>query len=67
MVVYASATDVSVGRMFLAGVIPGLLAGIMLMVTIYIIAKMRNLPKGDWLGWNEIFASARKQFGGFFS
>ena len=26
MVVYASATDVSVGRMFLAGVIPGLLA-----------------------------------------
>ncbi len=27
MVVYASATDVSVGRMFLAGVIPGLLAG----------------------------------------
>ena len=60
MVVYASATDVSVGRMFLAGVIPGLLAGIMLMVTIYIIAKMRNLPKGDWLGWNEIFASARE-------
>ena len=27
MVVYASATDVSVGRMFLAGVIPGIMAG----------------------------------------
>ena len=66
MVVYASATDVSVGRMFLAGVIPGLLAGIMLMVTIYIIAKMRNLPKGDWLGCNEIFASAREAFWGLF-
>ena len=66
MVVYASATDVSVGRMFLAGVIPGLLAGIMLMVTIYIIAKMRNLPKGDWLGWNEIFASAREALWGLF-
>ncbi|MDG1168708.1 MAG: TRAP transporter large permease subunit, partial [Sulfitobacter sp.] len=48
MVVYASATDVSVGRMFLAGVIPGLLAGFMLMLTIYIIAKVRNLPKGEW-------------------
>ena len=35
MVVYASAVDVSVGRMFLAGVIPGLLAGFMLMVGIY--------------------------------
>lgn len=66
MVVYASATDVSVGRMFLAGVIPGLLAGIMLMVTIYIIAKMRNLPKGDWLGWNEIFAAAREAVWGLF-
>ena len=66
MVVYASASDVSVGRMFLAGVIPGLLAGIMLMVTIYIIAKMRNLPKGDWLGWNEIFASAREAVWGLF-
>ena len=66
MVVYASATDVSVGRMFLAGVIPGLLAGIMLMGSIYIIAKMRNLPKGVWLGWNEFFASAREAVWGLF-
>ena len=66
MVVYASATDVSVGRMFLAGVIPGLLAGTMLMVTIYVIAKMRGLPKGDWLGWNEVFASAREAIWGLF-
>ncbi|MGJ8594988.1 TRAP transporter large permease [Sulfitobacter sp.] len=54
MVVYASATDVSVGRMFLAGVIPGLLAGFMLMLTIYIIARVRNLPKGEWQGWGEV-------------
>ena len=66
MVVYASATDVSVGRMFLAGVIPGLLAGTMLMVTIYVIAKMRGLPKGDWLGWTEVFASAREAIWGLF-
>lgn len=44
MVVYAAATNVSVGRMFLAGVIPGILAGLMLMVTIYIVARKRNLP-----------------------
>lgn len=57
MVVYASATDVSVGRMFLAGVVPGLLAGFMLMLTIYIIARVRDLPKGDWRGWSEVRAS----------
>jgi C4-dicarboxylate transporter DctM subunit len=50
MVVYASATDVSVGRMFLAGVIPGLLAGVMLMVTIYVMARIKDMPAGEWLG-----------------
>ncbi|WP_417728032.1 TRAP transporter large permease [Roseovarius sp.] len=59
MVVYASATDVSVGRMFLAGVLPGLLAGSMLMITIYVIAKIKNMPKGEWRGWREIFDSFR--------
>ena len=54
MVVYASATDVSVGRMFLAGVIPGLLAGLFLMVTIYVMARIKNMPKGEWAGWAEI-------------
>ena len=42
MVVYAAATDVSVGRMFLAGVFPGLLAGLMLMVAIYIVARIKR-------------------------
>jgi C4-dicarboxylate transporter DctM subunit len=59
MVVYASATDVSVGRMFLAGVIPGLMAGFMLMLTIYIMARVKNLPRGEWLGWGEVWASGR--------
>lgn len=59
MVVYASATDVSVGRMFLAGVIPGLVAGLMLMTTIYVIARVKNLPKGEWQGWGEILASLK--------
>ena len=57
MVVYASATDVSVGRMFLAGVIPGIMAGTMLMTAIYVMARVRSLPKGDWLGWGEVFES----------
>ncbi|MCT4577174.1 MULTISPECIES: TRAP transporter large permease [Donghicola] len=66
MVVYASATDVSVGRMFLAGVIPGLLAGTMLMTTIYIIAKVRNLPKGEWKGWGEAMEAGREAGWGLF-
>lgn len=57
MVVYAAATDVSVGRMFLAGVFPGLLAGLMLMVGIYIYAKIKGLPQQPFAGWNEVVSS----------
>ena len=64
MVVYASATDVSVGRMFLAGVIPGLLAGLMLMVTIYVMAVIRGMPKGNWAGWGEVGSAFRDAFWG---
>ncbi|WOI58040.1 TRAP transporter large permease [Palleronia sp. LCG004] len=66
MVVYASATDVSVGRMFLAGVIPGLLAGIMLMTTIYVVAKVKHLPQGEWKGWGEVWASGKDAAWGLF-
>ena len=59
MVVYAAATDVSVGRMFLGGVIPGLMAGGMLMIAIYFVARFKNLPAQPWAGWSEIFNSAR--------
>ncbi|MGX9354491.1 TRAP transporter large permease [Roseobacteraceae bacterium S113] len=66
MVVYAAAVEVSVGRMFLAGVIPGLLAGFMLMVAIYIMAKVKNLPKGEWKGWGEVFAAGKDAGWGLF-
>jgi len=59
MVVYAAATDVSVGRLFLAGVFPGLLAGGMLMFAIYLWARFKGLPSNPWQGWGEVFASAR--------
>lgn len=57
MVVYAAATDVSVGRMFLAGVFPGLIAGVMLMIGIYIMARIKGLPSQPWKGWKEVAES----------
>ncbi len=53
MVVYAASVEVSVGRMFLAGVIPGLLAGLMLMIGIYVMARVQKLPKGERASWSE--------------
>ena len=64
MVVYSAATDVSVGRMFLGGVIPGILAGLMLMGAIYIYAKVKGLPSQPWEGWGEVFLAGRDAFWG---
>ncbi|RMG38065.1 MAG: TRAP transporter large permease [Gammaproteobacteria bacterium] len=66
MVVYAAAVDVSVGRMFLAGILPGLIAGGMLMVGIYVAARVKNLPAEPWAGWGEIMEAARDAGWGLF-
>ncbi|CAN5498995.1 C4-dicarboxylate TRAP transporter large permease protein DctM [soil metagenome] len=50
MVVYAAVTEVSVGRLFMAGVIPGLLLGLMLMVAVWWRAgklKIKPPPKAS--------------------
>lgn len=57
MVVYAAITEVSVGRLFMAGVIPGLLAGIMLMAGIYFFAHKNHLPKMQPASWREIMSA----------
>ena len=59
MVVYAAATDTSVGRLFMAGVIPGAVAGLMLMIGIYIFARRTGLPRQPRAPFGEIWGSFR--------
>lgn len=66
MVVYAAATDVSVGRMFLAGVFPGLLAGTMLMLAIYVVARIKGLPSEPWKGFGNIVRGGKDAGWGLF-
>ncbi|MEQ8306168.1 MAG: TRAP transporter large permease subunit [Hoeflea sp.] len=66
MVVYSAATDVSVGRMFLAGVIPGIVAGLMLMTAIYIVARIKGLPAEPWRGVSEILNGGKEAGWGLF-
>lgn len=66
MVVYAAATNVSVGRMFLAGVIPGIVAGLMLMIVIYVMARIKNLPAEPWRGFGEVMQGGKEAGWGLF-
>ena len=64
MVVYGAATETSVGQLFMAGVIPGLMLGLMLMVAIYVRARMLNLPRNPRASAGEVWASARDSLWG---
>ncbi|HYF17132.1 MAG TPA: TRAP transporter large permease [Ramlibacter sp.] len=46
-VVYALVSEVSIGKLFLAGAIPGLLMGVWLLATAALLARRRNFPFTD--------------------
>jgi len=64
MLVYAAATEESAARMFMAGFIPGIMMGLLLMVAIYIVARIKGLPAQDWPGFKELFSSGFSALGG---
>lgn len=48
MVIYAlSAGGVSIGALFLAGIVPGVMLGIALMVYAYVVSRIKNYPTGE--------------------
>lgn len=55
MIIYSAASGlgVSIGDLFLAGILPGLLTGFMLMGTTWLVARQRGLPHGSFPGWRE--------------
>lgn len=64
MVVYAAATETSVGKLFLAGIIPGILLGLCLMVAIYFRARKLGIPQQPRAKFSEIFISGLESFWG---
>lgn len=64
MVVYAAATEQSVGKMFIAGVVPGLLLGTALMVGVYIVARIKKMPAQPRATFSEWFGAFRQSVWG---
>lgn len=54
MIIYALVSGASVGALFLAGLVPGLLMALLMMGVVHVIAARRNMPRdekiplGDW-------------------
>ncbi|WP_422443694.1 TRAP transporter large permease [Thermoanaerobacterium sp. DL9XJH110] len=68
MIIYAMvAGGVSVGRMFLAGMIPGILLGVALMVMAYIIAVKRNYPAEKRVPFKQALIATKDAAWGLFT
>ena len=65
-VVYASITGVSVGDMFMGGILPGILMGLALVVIIMIEVRVKNLQASrEKASWGARWKSFRSAFWGF--
>ncbi len=62
MIIVGALSGISVGQMFLAGAIPGILMGVAMMITAYIISVRRKFPREPWGGTSEVL----RAFGGAF-
>jgi tripartite ATP-independent transporter DctM subunit len=59
MIIYAAAAGVSISLadLFLAGVIPGIVTGLALMVAAWLVAVKRNYPRGSFPGWRAFLVA----------
>jgi C4-dicarboxylate transporter DctM subunit len=58
MLVYAAATEESAARLFMAGFLPGIMMGTMLMLVIYVVARIKGLPAQPWVGFKSLMISS---------
>ena len=64
MVMYSVSTNTSVGALFIAGVIPGLLLAFMLGLTTWVLAKKRNYPRMPKASWATRWTAFRESMWG---
>lgn len=62
MVIYAGITGVSVGALFLAGVIPGILVGLALLVLVQVYARRYGWPASPPPSWRQFLRTLRESF-----
>ena len=59
LVVYGVISDTSIGQLFAAGLIPGLLMALALMAMVAVYSKLRNYPRDERFRFNIFFATLR--------
>ncbi|MDO9069019.1 MAG: TRAP transporter large permease subunit, partial [Deltaproteobacteria bacterium] len=66
MVIYAVSTNSSIGQLFIAGIIPGILLALTLMTVTWLVAKKRNYPRQARASIKEVVRTFRESVWGLF-
>ena len=64
---YAAGGTVSIAQLFLAGIVPGIMVGIALMILTFVLATRRGYPKGEMVPLREAVKTAGSAFFGLFT
>lgn len=54
MVLFGLFAMTPIGRLFIAGIIPGILMGVFLLIASYLISRARRYPAAAWVGFTEL-------------
>jgi C4-dicarboxylate transporter DctM subunit len=66
MIIYAVATSESAGKMFIAGIMPGIMLAVIMMGLVFVQAKRKNFPTMPKPTAKEFWESFRDAWGGIF-
>jgi tripartite ATP-independent transporter DctM subunit len=55
VIIYGSMAGVSIGKLLIGGLIPGVIMAIMIMIGIYLVAQRRGFPKTKFAGFRQIY------------
>jgi tripartite ATP-independent transporter DctM subunit len=60
MVIIGSVAGISIGKMFVGGVIPGIILALYLLIANHVIAKRRGYPRGESFSWARLWKTFKE-------
>lgn len=64
MVVYGAITESSIGRLFIAGILPGIILTVVMMITVAVIARKQNMPRQPRASFKTVVKTFREALWG---
>ena len=64
MVVYGAVTESSIGRLFIAGILPGIILTLVMMITVAVIARKQDMPRQERASFKTVVKAFREALWG---